>query len=163
MSNIKTRVNAHYREILRNKPSKNPKHSNCQLKENCPMYSACLKENIVCYATISCDDKNYKPKLYKGSCQTSLKKRSHCIKYARIRVFSDLFSPVFSHIYVVYGNHNVTITFNVPLYKHEFKLSTEYWNLKKKQINPQTSWKIRNIQVISQHRHRNKCRLCNVS
>ena len=37
------------------------------------MNGACLI--LVYYATISCNDKNYKPKLYKGSCETSFKKR----------------------------------------------------------------------------------------
>ena len=39
------------------------------------MNGACLKESLVYYATISCNDKNYKQKLYKGSCETSFKKR----------------------------------------------------------------------------------------
>ena len=54
MPNIKTKINAHNREILRNTPSKNTKHCNCQQKENCPMNGACLKESSVYYATISC-------------------------------------------------------------------------------------------------------------
>ena len=91
-------IDAHNREILRNTPSKNTKHGNCQQKENCPMNGACLKESLVYYATISCKDKNYQPKLYKGSCETSFKKR--------------------------YSNHKKS--FNVPLYKHDTKLSTEY-------------------------------------
>ena len=37
------------------------------------------------------------------------------------------------------------ISFNVPLYKHDTKTSTEYWNLKRKQLNPQISWKIKGI------------------
>ena len=65
MSNIKTKINAHNRDILRNAPSKNAKHFNCQQKENCPMNGACLKESLVYYATIGCNDKNYKPKLSK--------------------------------------------------------------------------------------------------
>ena len=64
MPNIKTKINAHNRDILQNAPSKNVKQ--CQQKENCLMNSACLKENLVYYATVSCNDKNYKPKLYKG-------------------------------------------------------------------------------------------------
>ena len=51
-------------KVLQNTPSKNAKQCNCQLKENCPIKGACLKESLVCYATISCNDKNYKPKLY---------------------------------------------------------------------------------------------------
>ena len=37
------------------------------------MNGACLI--LVYYANISCNEKNYKPKLYKGSCETSFKKR----------------------------------------------------------------------------------------
>ena len=81
------------------------------------MNSACLKESLVYYATISCNDKNYKPKLYKGSCQTSLKKR--------------------------YSNRKKS--FNVLLYKHDTKLSKEYRNLKTKMLNPRISWKIKGI------------------
>ena len=57
MSNIKTKINAHNRDILRNAPSKNAKQCNCQQKENCPMNGACLKESLVYYAAISCYNK----------------------------------------------------------------------------------------------------------
>ena len=73
------------------------------------MSSDCLKESLVFYATISCE--------YKGSCETSFKKR--------------------------YTNHKKS--FNVRLYNHDTKLSTEYRNLKMKQLNPQISWKIKEI------------------
>ena len=39
------------------------------------MRGACLTENILYYARISCDDKTYEPKLYKGICKTTFKKR----------------------------------------------------------------------------------------
>ena len=64
MPNIKTKINTHNRDILQNTTSKNAKQCNCQLKENCPTKGACLKESLVYYATISCNDKNYKAKLY---------------------------------------------------------------------------------------------------
>ena len=38
------------------------------------MRGACLTENILYYAGISCDDKTYKPKLYNGICKTTLRK-----------------------------------------------------------------------------------------
>ena len=82
MPNIKTKINEHNRDILRNAPSKNAKQCNCQQKENCPMNGACLKESLVYYAAISCIDKNYKPKLYKGSPETSFKK--HYSNYKKI-------------------------------------------------------------------------------
>ena len=40
------------------------------------MNDACLIESLVYYVTISCNDKKYKPKLYKGSCDTSFKKHN---------------------------------------------------------------------------------------
>ena len=109
MPNIKTKINAHNREILRNTPSKNTKHFSCRQQENCPINSACLKESSVYYATISWiflllfNYKNFKQKLYEGSWETSFKKR--------------------------YNNHKNS--FNVPLYKHNTKLPTEYLNLKR--------------------------------
>ena len=62
------------------------------------MNGYCLKESLVYYATITCNDQNYKPKLYKGSCEASCKK--------------------------CYSNHKKS--FNVPFYNHNTKLSTEY-------------------------------------
>ena len=84
-------------------------------KDNCPMNSDCIKGSLFYYAAISCNDKNYKPKLYKESCETSLKKR--------------------------YCNHKKS--FNVPFYEYNTKLSTEHWNIKMKQLNPNISWKIK--------------------
>ena len=63
MPNIKPKMDAHSGDILRNRPSKNAKQCNCQPKKPCPMNGACLKEGLVYYATISLNDKNYKPKL----------------------------------------------------------------------------------------------------
>ena len=44
-------------------------------KKNCPMRGACLTENVLYYTKIRFDDKKNKPKLYKGICQTTFKKR----------------------------------------------------------------------------------------
>ena len=38
------------------------------------MRGACLTENILYCARISCDDEKYKPKLYKGIRETTFKK-----------------------------------------------------------------------------------------
>ena len=69
-----------------------------------------VRLSLVYYAIINCNDKNYKPKLYKGNCETSFKKR----------------------------HSNRKKSCNVPLYinKHGTKLSTEHWSLKEKQLNP---------------------------
>ena len=81
------------------------------------MNGACLKESLIYYAITSCNDNNYKPKLYKGSRKITFKK--------------------------CFSNHKKS--FNVPPYKHDTKLSTEYWNLKMTQLNPQISWKIKGV------------------
>ena len=58
MPNIETKVNLHNGEILRNTPSKNAKHCNCQQKETCLINGASLKESLVYHPTINCDDKS---------------------------------------------------------------------------------------------------------
>ena len=68
------------------------------------MNGARLKESLLYYANVSCNDNNYKPKLYKGSCETTSMKR--------------------------YSDHKRS--FKVPLYKHDTKLSREYLNFKTK-------------------------------
>ena len=55
--------------------------------------------------------------------------------------------------------HVCTMVFNVPLYKHDTKLSTEYWNLKTKQLNPRISWKIKGI-YKSYNPTSKRCNLC---
>ena len=66
MPNIKTKINAHNKKILQNTLPKNAKHCNCEKIEDCPMNDACLKEiSLLYHATITCNNKNFKPKLYK--------------------------------------------------------------------------------------------------
>ena len=64
------------------------------------------KLSLLCYHKL--ENKNYKPKLYKGSCKTDFKKH--------------------------YSNHKKS--FHIPLYKHRTKLSTEHWKLKKEATKP---------------------------
>ena len=51
MPNIKTKINANNREILRNTPSKNANHCNCQQKKTLPdercLYQ--IKFSLLCY------------------------------------------------------------------------------------------------------------------
>ena len=79
------------------------------------MNRECLAENVLYYPAISCDDEAYKPKPYKGICETNFKKR--------------------------YQNHKKS--FNVETYKNDTKLSIEYWTLKEKRLNPKVSWEIK--------------------
>ena len=60
------KINIHNREILQNTPSKNMKHCNYQEKLKL-RDEGCLSQRKFS-ATISCKDKNYKPKMHKGSC-----------------------------------------------------------------------------------------------
>ena len=66
-------------------------------------------------ARISCHDETHKPKLYKGICETTFKKR--------------------------YANHKKS--FNVEKNKNDTKLSTEYWKLANNKFHPQISWSIK--------------------
>ena len=49
------------------------------------MRGACLTENVLYHSKISCDDKKYKSKLYKGICQTTFKKHEQILKNLLIR------------------------------------------------------------------------------
>ena len=69
MPNLKAKIDGHNKKILENTPPPITKLCNCLKKENCPMRGACLTENVLYYARISCDDETYKPKLYKGICE----------------------------------------------------------------------------------------------
>ena len=124
-------MKTHNTEVLRNLQSKNTKHCISKQKENCLMSCACLKESLVYYATISCNNKDYKSKLYKVSCKTGFKKH--------------------------YSNQKKL--FNIPLCKHSTKLSIEHWNLKKKQLNPPSSWKMKGI-YKSYNPTSKRCNLC---
>ena len=84
-------------------------------KKKCSMRGACLTENVLYYARISCDDKTCKPKLYKGIFETTFKK---------------------SH-----ANHKKV--FNVEKNKSDTKLSTKYLKLANKKLHPRISWNIK--------------------
>ena len=94
MPNLKSLINSHNQNILRDQPQSTPKTCNCLKKEHCPMNGFCLTKSLLYYATITCDKENY-TKLYKGICETTFKKR--------------------------YANHKKP--FNVPTYKNDTKLS----------------------------------------
>ena len=79
------------------------------------MRGACLTENILYYARISCDKEICKPKLYKGICEINFKKR--------------------------YANHKKS--FNEEKNKNDTSLSTENWKLANKKLHPRISWSIK--------------------
>ena len=103
MPNMKTKINIHNKQVLReNKP--NSRKCNCIKKETCPMNGSCLEENILYIGNINCEDNSYRTHRYKGICETTFKKR--------------------------YSNHKKS--FNVIRYKHDTTLSTEFWKIKNK-------------------------------
>ena len=75
MPNLKAKIDGHNKKILENTPLPKTKLCNCLKKVNCSMRGACLIENVLYYARISCDDETYKPKLYEEICETTFKKR----------------------------------------------------------------------------------------
>ena len=74
MPNLKSLINSHNQNVLKDQPQSSPETCNCLEKEDCPMNGLCLKESLLYYTTITCDKGNY-VKLYKGICETSFKKR----------------------------------------------------------------------------------------
>ena len=114
MPNLKSQINSYNQNIFRAQPQSTPKTYNCLKKEGCPMNGFCLTKSLLYYATITSDKENY-TKLCKGICETTFKKR--------------------------YTNHKKSC--NVPTYKNDIKLSTEYWAFKTKQLNPKVSWQIK--------------------
>ena len=115
MPNLKTKIDGHNKKILKTTPQTKTKLCNCLKKETCPMRGACLSENILFYARTNCDDETYKPKLYKGICETTFKKR--------------------------YANHKKS--FNVEKNKNNTKLSTEYWKLANNKLHTRISLSIK--------------------
>ena len=74
MPNIRSKINGH-NKILQPKPAEPQKLCNCLVKEDCPLNGLCLRSSILYQATIKCSDSKYKQKKYKGSCETTFKKR----------------------------------------------------------------------------------------
>ena len=95
------------------------------------MRQACLTGNISYYTRLSCDNKTYKPKLYKGICETTFKKR--------------------------YTNNKKSL--NVEKNKNDTKLSTEYWKLANNKLHPQISWSIKG-NYKSHNPNSKRCSLC---
>ena len=126
MPNLKTKIDGHNKKILKTTPPTKTKLCNCLKKETCPMKGACLSENILFYARTNCDDETYKPKLYKGICETTYANVTQMLRnYLRKR----------------YANHKKS--FNVEKNKNNTKLSTEYWKLANNKLHPRISLSIK--------------------
>ena len=115
MPNLKAKIGRHNKKILENTPPPKTKSCNCLKKENYPTRGACLTENVLYYARISYDDETYKPKVYKGICETTFKKR--------------------------YSNHKKS--FNAEKSKNDTKLSSDCWKLANRNLHSRISWNIK--------------------
>ena len=131
MPYLKAKIDGHNKNILENTPPSKTKLCNCLKKENWPMRGACLTENVLYYARISCDNETYKPRLYKGICETTFKKR--------------------------YVNHKKS--FYAENNRNDTKLSTEYWRLANQKLHPRISWSIKG-NYKSYNSNSKRCSLC---
>ena len=95
------------------------------------MRGACLTENILYYAIISCDYQTYKLRLYKGICETTFEKR--CANPKKL--------------------------FNAEKNKSNAKLSTEYQKLASKKLHPRISENMKG-NVRPYNPDSRKCSLC---
>ena len=75
MPNIRSKINGHNKKILQSKPTEPQKLCNCLIRDDCPMNGLCLTSSILYQATITCSDSKFKQKRYKGTCETTFKKR----------------------------------------------------------------------------------------
>ena len=73
LPNLKAKIDGHYQKILENTPPWKTKLYNYLKKENCLMRGACLTQNVLYNARISCDDETCKPKLYKEIKETTFR------------------------------------------------------------------------------------------
>ena len=100
-------------------------------KELCSLNGNCQAENIVCEATITCNERTYDEKIYIGIAETTFKKR--------------------------YGNHKRS--FNLPAYKNDTELLKEFWKIKRRNSVPQIKWRI--LRKCSRfNRSSLRCSLC---
>ena len=114
--NIKSIITNHNKTILDESETSNKKKCNCIYKNTCPLNGECQAENIIYQASLNSNKLNYDGKYYKGSCETTFKKR--------------------------FANHKKS--FNNDQHKNERELSKEVWNLKStnKFRNSEIAWKI---------------------
>ena len=110
--NLKAKIDGHNKKILKTTP---PTKTKFLEKRNLSYQRSLPQWKHFIYARVSCDDETYKPKLYKGICETTFKKRN--------------------------ANHKKS--FNVEKNKNNTKLSTEYWKLANNKLYPRISWSIK--------------------
>ena len=114
MPNIKATINAHNKKITKQKQHvDNARTCNCRNENDCPLQRNCQAKSIIYEATLTSDLPN-QDKKYIGLSQNTFKKR--------------------------FSSHKTS--FRLDRYRHSTTLSTEYWKLKDKSLNPTITWKL---------------------
>ena len=113
MTNIKSIINMHNKEVITEKKTEAAK-CNCISKPDCPLSNHCQITNIIYKAKITSNLRNYHEKLYYGTSEGTFKQR--------------------------YGNHKKS--FNHEKHRTDTELSKEYWRLKNLKANPQVQFHI---------------------
>ena len=113
ISNIKSIINMHNKEVISEKETEAPK-CNCISKPDCPRSNQCQITNIIYKAEITSNLRNYHEKIYYGTSERTFKQR--------------------------YGNHKKS--FNHEKHRTDTELSKEYWRLKKLKAKPQVQFHI---------------------
>ena len=75
IKNIKSIIPNHNKTILNESETSNKKKCNCIYKNTCPLNGECQAENIIYQASLNSNKLNYDEKYYKGSWETTSKKR----------------------------------------------------------------------------------------
>jgi len=133
MPNIRSIINTHNQRIINsNENNNNNRTCNCINKNLCPLGNECLIENVVYEATIKYNENTVeKSKIYIGITEGTFKKR--------------------------YANHKQS--FNNSKYQKQTELSNFYWQLKSKNIESKTTWRILH-KCTPYQRTNDKCSLC---
>ena len=164
MPNLKAKIDGHSKKVLENTPPPKIKLCNCSKKENCLMRGACLTENILYYTRISCQDEIYKPKLYKGIFETTSKNR-YADHEKSFNVERNKNDTKLSTEYWKLANKRLhvriswSIKGNYKLYNSNSERCSWFLHEKLKIVHDPYEILNKRSEVISQCRHRNKCKL----
>ena len=124
----------HNHKVLNDKRNETGiKNCNCRNKCTCPLPNSCQTKCVTYQTNIHCDIVGYKQKYYVGSCETT---------------FKDCF-----------WNHKRP--FNHVKNKYHTELSKEFWEIKKRNWIPKSTWKI--IEICRSFNPSSKCCLLSLN
>ena len=107
--NIKSIISCQNKTVLhQNRPCPNERKCNCIRRELSPLNRNCQDKNIICEATIICNQRTYGENNYIGIAETTFKKR----------------------------HSNRKRSFTLAAYKNDTELSKEFWKTKRRKSVP---------------------------